>query len=97
MGHPQPVLPSLAAESAAKTRASAVQECLPERTMDQCGSPQALAPRPRYRCCNCKAPAMLCELNDAMLCSACGPPDPDPDGVIDTSDAEMRREHGFYV
>jgi hypothetical protein len=63
--------------------------------MDQCGSPQALAPRPRYRCCNCKAPAMLCELNDAMLCSACGPPDPDPDNE-EPSAAYLRRFEGAF-
>ena len=49
-----------------------------------------------FRCDACKAPTRLSDLNDDMLCVACGELGEDPADFIDTSDAEMRREHSTW-
>ena len=59
-------------------------------------SPAGTTARRVFHCCECKTVTRLSDLNGEMQCAKCGEPEEDPEDVIDTSDGEMVREHGFY-
>lgn len=45
---------------------------------------------PLFKCCVCKVPTYLADLNEAMECKACGPVDLDPEDFA-PSEGELRR------
>jgi len=48
-----------------------------------------------YRCKDCRTVTHLSDLNDAMLCEACGEPDQDPQD-FSPSEAYLRKWEGTY-
>jgi hypothetical protein len=83
MGHPQPVLPPLAAESAASARAAELRKDRPRFRLCDC----------------CQEPVQLSDLDADLLCVECrdpvSEPDPDPDNE-EPSEGYLRRWEGTF-